>query len=740
MEGTRNCPKCNSLCPAIGLFCPKCGMAFDGKRPPKPNGGTKPPPFKKEEQSAENIEKMMRIRQKVAEEIISSEKTYIKALDTVCENFLNPLKKAVQDGKPVISLNDIQMVFSVISVIRDLNKKFLADLEPLIQDYTLETRIGKVILDFAPYFKMYTQYVNAHENDKAQAYMRRLDTKAPNSSFKSFCWDVAKTEGCLPLPALLITPVQRIPRYRLLVQEYLKNTDPSHSDYDDLENALEKIKETATIINEAVRRQQQRQTVLDLETKFSSNPHFISPSRVFLRQGPLWKKCRADDRKYEFFLFNDLLVYGRITGKDRYALHKKIPIDQTFNVTLLPEAPDPNSFQILNSVKSFVVYAETVADMESWIKSLRDTIEKRANALNKGETNFVAPVWESDKKKDCQRQFKPDGTRCETSFSLFNRRHHCRRCGVLCCHDCSPYNVYLTKESKKKERACTACIRVLMDLDINKTLYKEDQLPNPALTNHLIASATAKMINSESSLKESPRAVSPHYSKSASMETHGQEQSSGRIPPPPPPVRPSAKAVPSKPKQPPPLRRRNMNNYDLGDSAPSAEVLDASVEEDQNENTNEEDAGSPEESSPLNGNNDISTSDPPHTGAASLVRRVPPSVPRPPVPKIKPPPKPPLTAGQRSPRQPLPAQQQSLAHASEEEKNSAEPPERTAPRRPPVPWKVSGGMEGKKRLSRNNLSMAKQNMRTGVVGKLKKGHTDKLAALMAKFQQQAAVD
>jgi len=49
-------------------------------------------------------------------------------------------------------------------------------------------------------------------------------------------------------------------------------------------------------------------------------------------------------------------------------------------------------------------------------------------------------------------------------------------------------------------RACTACIRVLMDLDINKTLYKEDQLPNPALTNHLIASATAKMINSESSL------------------------------------------------------------------------------------------------------------------------------------------------------------------------------------------------------------------------------------------------
>lgn len=61
-----------------------------------------------------------------------------------------------------------QMVFSVIGVIKDLNRKFLQvsckfhhefiqrviqHLEPLITNYTLDTMLGETTLDFAPYFK-----------------------------------------------------------------------------------------------------------------------------------------------------------------------------------------------------------------------------------------------------------------------------------------------------------------------------------------------------------------------------------------------------------------------------------------------------------------------------------------------------------------------------------------------------------------------------------------------------------
>ncbi|GAB5358115.1 hypothetical protein AAMO2058_000431000 [Amorphochlora amoebiformis] len=562
----KNCPKCGAPCPLVGQFCPSCGHKFNKKNinhTQKQEPAKTEPKKAPEEVAKEKAEKSIRIREKVAQEILSTEKSYIKSLNLVCDKFLGPLRKAEEEGRPIISVNDIQMVFSVIGIIRDLNKKFLTDLEPLITGYTQNTCLGKVILDFAPYFKMYTQYVNAHEADAAQQYLKKLDQKAPNSPFKAFCYDICKAAMCLPLPALLITPVQRIPRYRLLVAEYLKHTDPSHADYKDLQQALEKIKETAFIINEAVRRQQQRQTVVDLEGKFSSNPGFVAPSRIFKYQGPLMKKCRADDRKYEFFLFNDLFVYGRETSKERYVLHKKIPIDKAFNVEVKPDAEDQFSFMIRNSVKSFIVYARTDNEKNEWLGKINEVLQERATALNKGDSDFVAPVWETDNKKECQRQRKPDGTMCCNKFTFLIRRHHCRQCGVLCCHECSPYNVYLSASSKKKERACTECIDKLMELDINKGLVKPELMPRaharpPASTSSMHATAlkTSLAINSpSSSAVGSISEITPKRSGPAEFPPPVPIRSPNAVPVPEPPKRVNSTPAPVKPPPSLPPRR-----------------------------------------------------------------------------------------------------------------------------------------------------------------------------------------
>ncbi len=44
----------------------------------------------------------------------------------------------------------------------------------------------------------------------------------------------------LDLDSLLIMPVQRIPRYKLLFEELLKHTDDTHPDYKDLVSCLGK--------------------------------------------------------------------------------------------------------------------------------------------------------------------------------------------------------------------------------------------------------------------------------------------------------------------------------------------------------------------------------------------------------------------------------------------------------------------------------------------------------------------
>ena len=51
------------------------------------------------------------------------------------------------------------------------------------------------------------------------------------------------------IQSLLITPVQRIPRYALLISDLLRHTSADHSDYSNLQIAQEKLKATASYVN-----------------------------------------------------------------------------------------------------------------------------------------------------------------------------------------------------------------------------------------------------------------------------------------------------------------------------------------------------------------------------------------------------------------------------------------------------------------------------------------------------------
>lgn len=56
---------------------------------------------------------------------------------------------------------------------------------------------------------------------------------------------------------------------------------------------------------------------------------------------------------------------------------------------------------------------------------------------------------------------------CNTSrFSMFNRRHHCRRCGRVVCHDCSQK---MTMIKGRLERTCNDCYRYLQNNPPNVT-------------------------------------------------------------------------------------------------------------------------------------------------------------------------------------------------------------------------------------------------------------------------------
>jgi hypothetical protein len=56
----------------------------------------------------------------------------------------------------------------------------------------------------------------------------------------------------LPLESLLIAPVQRVPRYRLLLKEMLKHTTPAHVDYEPIQQALDVVEYLCDSINHSL--------------------------------------------------------------------------------------------------------------------------------------------------------------------------------------------------------------------------------------------------------------------------------------------------------------------------------------------------------------------------------------------------------------------------------------------------------------------------------------------------------
>ena len=55
----------------------------------------------------------------------------------------------------------------------------------------------------------------------------------------------------MDLESFMIMPIQRIPRYVLLLQDLLKYTSETHPDYSSIKSALEKCKEMAEKINKS---------------------------------------------------------------------------------------------------------------------------------------------------------------------------------------------------------------------------------------------------------------------------------------------------------------------------------------------------------------------------------------------------------------------------------------------------------------------------------------------------------
>jgi len=319
---------------------------------------------------------------KTVKELMTSEESYVSALQTAVDVFYLPLNTVgLKMTPPWLDAEEISILFSNVQSLLELNSEFLHKVQSRVHGLEEQKRtpplipVADLVLSFLPFFKLYSLYVNNHEravNFLSRTVPKREKQYEPFLQFLDRCYKDPRCKN-LDLQSFLIQPVQRIPRYQLLVSEILKNIDKTDSDAevvaerDALNRALATIRTVASAINTALQVQANNARIYDIQERFIRDVVFLSPGRRLVKQGPLIKMGRRTNVKREFFLFNDLLVYAAYFPGSKYKLGVQIEIDQAFQVADISDLDvrlqgNANAFQITGFQKSFIVWAATPVD------------------------------------------------------------------------------------------------------------------------------------------------------------------------------------------------------------------------------------------------------------------------------------------------------------------------------------------------------------------------------------------
>eukprot|EP01095_Lingulamoeba_sp_RSL-Kostka_P017853 TRINITY_DN9529_c0_g2_i1.p1 TRINITY_DN9529_c0_g2~~TRINITY_DN9529_c0_g2_i1.p1 ORF type:complete len:247 (+),score=57.52 TRINITY_DN9529_c0_g2_i1:3-743(+) len=155
-----------------------------------------------------------------------------------------------------------------------------------------------------------------------------IDHRKNNKKFASFLKKLEKDRSLknLSLESFLIMPVQRVPRYVMLLTDLLKNTWNDHPDHEDLKQALAKMKETGDFINESKRDSESIMKLHDICSKIKNSKiqGLFSPSRRWIKQGDVQLIHKNKSKDVTLHLFNDLILFVKSEKKDKLSVQGKM--------------------------------------------------------------------------------------------------------------------------------------------------------------------------------------------------------------------------------------------------------------------------------------------------------------------------------------------------------------------------------------------------------------------------------
>ena len=342
-------------------------------------------------------------RVNILQEILNTERDYVETLSTLVHVQTMLLKHNV------VSEEENEYLFANITEILTIHRNNSNDLNSRLLSFGDEecwnASVGDIFLKLADSLSIYIEYIN-NENVQATTAESCAHKKLfINTLYREIPEIEDKTLGLNRLRSLLITPMQRLCKYPLLLRELIHATENSHSDSSNLLFALEKLQEAAMAVNEEKKVQDQIQKMQSIADSLDNAKGFEinSKNRVFIKEGDLLKISKGKTQERHFYLFNDLIIYGSksLMKSGKIFMKGKIYLDKLIVNDIEDSDSTKNCFEVVrldNKKKKYIICSKLSGskgeeDKKCWMVAIRQQVEAYRRNVEK-RSRIVHDNWE----------------------------------------------------------------------------------------------------------------------------------------------------------------------------------------------------------------------------------------------------------------------------------------------------------------------------------------------------------
>ncbi|XP_063299163.1 pleckstrin homology domain-containing family G member 1 isoform X2 [Pelobates fuscus] len=300
---------------------------------------------------------------RVVQEILQTERTYVQDLKSIVEDYLNCIS---DQSRLSLGAEERSALFGNIRDIYLFNSELLQELENCDND---PVAIAECFVSKSEEFHIYTQYCTNYPRSVAV-----LTECMRNKILAKFFRERQEVlQHSLPLGSYLLKPVQRILKYHLLLHEISNHLDKDTEGYDVVLDAIDTMQRVAWHINDMKRKHEHDIRLQEIQSLLTNWKGLDLTSYGELVLEGTFRIQRAKNER-TLFLFDRLLLITK-KREDTYTYKAHILCCNLMLVEVIPKEPLSFSvFHYKNPKIQHTVQAKSQQDKRLWILHLKRLI------------------------------------------------------------------------------------------------------------------------------------------------------------------------------------------------------------------------------------------------------------------------------------------------------------------------------------------------------------------------------